>query len=90
MTGKRWVRRPQGANWGDFGENDQLGRLNLIGPDQRRAAVLEVEQGITFSLSLPLDVPRRASEMSRWAALVKSNHITVDQEPARLEQVCQL
>lgn len=61
MTGKRWVRRPQGANWGDFGENDQLGRLNLIGPEHRRAAVLEVEQGITFSLSLPLDVPRQAA-----------------------------
>ncbi len=61
MTGKRWVRRPPGANWGDFGPDDQLGTLNLIGPEQRRAAMQEVEHGITFSLSLPLDVPRQAA-----------------------------
>jgi hypothetical protein len=59
MTDKRWINRPAGSNWGDFGPDDQLGCLNLIGPEQRRAAVREVEHGITFSLSLPLDVPRR-------------------------------
>ena len=61
MTGKRWVRRPPGANWGDFGPDDQLGRLNLIGPAQRLAAIREVAHGVTFSLSLPLDVPRQAA-----------------------------
>ncbi|SNS49010.1 Putative cyclase [Noviherbaspirillum humi] len=59
MTSKRWVRRPPGSNWGDFGPDDQLGRLNLIGPAQRLAAMREVTEGITFSLSLPLDVPRQ-------------------------------
>lgn len=58
MTGKRWINRPPGSNWGDFGPNDQLGRLNLIGPAQRLAAMREVREGLTFSLSLPLDVPR--------------------------------
>lgn len=61
MARKQWVNRPAGSNWGEFGADDQLGRLNLIGPEQRRAAVQEVEQGITFSLSLPLDVPRQAA-----------------------------
>jgi kynurenine formamidase len=60
MTGnKRWTQRPPGSNWGDFGENDQLGRLNLIGRQERLAAIREVHEGITFSLSLPLDVPRQ-------------------------------
>jgi len=59
MAHKRWVNRPAGSNWGDFGPDDQLGRLNLIGPEQRRAAVREVQEGLTFSLSLPLDLPRQ-------------------------------
>ena len=59
MKRKQWVHRPAGSNWGDFGPDDQLGRLNLIGPEQRLGAVREVRQGIAFSLSLPLDVPRQ-------------------------------
>ncbi len=27
---KRWKRRPEGSNWGEFGEDDQKGRLNLL------------------------------------------------------------
>src|SRR5262245_23073264 len=27
---KRWKYRPEGSTWGDWGEDDQLGRLNLI------------------------------------------------------------
>ena len=30
---KRWTIRPEGS-WGDWGPDDQLGRLNLIGPQQ--------------------------------------------------------
>ena len=30
MNNSRWKNRPNGSNWGDFGENDELGRLNLI------------------------------------------------------------
>src|SRR6266481_10138333 len=56
MTG-RWKRRPIGANWGDFGSDDELGRLNLISPEIRRRAVAEVRTGLTFCLSLPLTIP---------------------------------
>jgi hypothetical protein len=56
MTG-RWKRRPIGANWGDFGPDDELGRLNLISPEIRRRAVAEVRVGRTFCLSLPLTIP---------------------------------
>ncbi len=54
---KRWVRRPEGSNWGDFGPDDQIGRLNLITPERVRAAVAEVGEGLSFCLSLPLDFP---------------------------------
>ncbi len=53
----RWTERPEGSNWGDFGPDDQIGRLNLITPERRRAAVAEVKEGLAFCLSLPLDCP---------------------------------
>lgn len=60
-TTDRWTVRPDGSNWGDFGADDQLGRLNLITPARRRAAAAEVREGIAFCLSLPLDCPRHVS-----------------------------
>lgn len=53
----RWTRRPEGSNWGDFGADDQVGRLNLITPELRLAALREVRDGLAFALSLPLDYP---------------------------------
>jgi kynurenine formamidase len=53
----RWKRRPPGANWGDFGADDQCGRLNLLTPQTVRRAVTEVREGVVFCLSLPLDYP---------------------------------
>lgn len=54
---RRWLQRPEGANWGDFGDDDQLGSLNHIGAEQVRAAALEIRSGERFCLSLPLDYP---------------------------------
>ena len=53
----RWTRRPDGANWGDFGPDDQLGRVNLIGSEQILKGAAEVKAGRSFCLSLPLDLP---------------------------------
>jgi len=53
----RWKNRPEGSNWGQFGPDDQRGRLNLITREKVLAGVAEVKQGIVFSLSLPLDLP---------------------------------
>jgi kynurenine formamidase len=53
----RWTRRPEGSTWGDWGEDDQLGRLNLLTPARVRRGVAEVREGRTFCLSLPLDCP---------------------------------
>ncbi|UCE31285.1 MAG: cyclase family protein [Burkholderiales bacterium] len=57
MCSARWKRRPEGSTWGDFGADDQLGRLNLITADKVRQAVGEVREGVSFCLSLPLDYP---------------------------------
>lgn len=53
----RYHQRPTGSNWGDFGPDDQLGRLNLLTPDKVREGVAEVRAGLSFCLSLPLDLP---------------------------------
>ena len=54
---QRWKIRPAGSNWGDFGDDDQLGRMNLLTPERRLAGCHEVKEGIAFTLSLPLDYP---------------------------------
>jgi hypothetical protein len=54
---KRWQQRPDGSTWGDWGDEDELGRINLLTPEKVLAGVREVEAGITFCLSLPLDYP---------------------------------
>lgn len=54
---RRWRQRPPGSNWGEFGVNDQIGRMNLITPEIRKAAIQEVQRGLVFCLSLPLDYP---------------------------------
>ena len=53
----RWKNKPQGSNWGEFGDDDQLGRLNLITPEVLRKGLAEAREGRAFCLSLPLDYP---------------------------------
>jgi kynurenine formamidase len=53
----RWKHRPDGSNWGDFGPDDQIGRLNLLTPQKVLQGVAEVREGRSFCLSLPLDLP---------------------------------
>jgi hypothetical protein len=53
----RWRQRPPGSTWGDFGPDDQLGRLNLLTPRKVLQGIAEVREGRSFCLSLPLDYP---------------------------------
>ena len=62
---KRWKNRPEGANWGDFGENDQRGRLNLLDAGKVLEGIAEVKTGRTFCLSLPLDRPGKGLNPAR-------------------------
>ena len=50
-------------NWGRWGEDDQRGTQNLIGPEERVAAAGLVKTGKVFSLALPIDdtAPRLSS-----------------------------
>ena len=54
---ERWTRRPEGSTWGDWGANDELGRINLLTPTKVLEGIREVQVGISFCLSLPLDFP---------------------------------
>ena len=53
----RWKRRPSGSTWGDWGPDDELGRLNLLTSQKVLQGIAEVKVGKTFCLSLPLDYP---------------------------------
>ncbi len=57
MNNPRWKSRPEGSNWGEFGEDDQLGRLNLVDQEKVLQGIAEVKVGKNFCLSLPLDFP---------------------------------
>ena len=54
---RRWVQAPPGSSWGEFGDDDRLGRMNLVDAAKVRQGVAEVREGRSFCLSLPLDVP---------------------------------
>lgn len=57
MSAPRWKKRPEGSNWGEFGADDQVGRLNLITKQKVLQGIAEVRDGRSFCLSLPLDMP---------------------------------
>ncbi|MFS2223058.1 cyclase family protein [Pantoea sp. B65] len=57
MQQSRWTQRPAQSTWGDFGPDDQLGRLNLLTREKVLEGIREVTTGDTFCLSLPLDLP---------------------------------
>jgi kynurenine formamidase len=57
MKNTRWVKRPPNSNWGDFGPDDQRGRMNYVTREKVLEGVREVKEGLTFVLSLPLDYP---------------------------------
>jgi kynurenine formamidase len=53
----RWKQRPPGSNWGEFGADDQRGRMNWVTKEKVLQGIREVQEGLTFVLSLPLDYP---------------------------------
>ena len=55
---RRWVNRPENSTWGDYGADDQLGRMNELTEIKVQQGIAEVKTGKTFCLSMPLDFPR--------------------------------
>ena len=56
-TNKRWKNRPENSTWGDYGADDQLGRMNELTAEKVKQGIAEVKEGKTFCLSMPLDYP---------------------------------
>jgi hypothetical protein len=54
---QRWKQKPPDSNWGEFGPDDQRGRMNYVTREKVLQGVAEVKAGISFALSLPLDYP---------------------------------
>ena len=79
---KRWQSRPAGSTWGDWGDDDELGRINLMTPDKVLQGVREVEAGISFCLSLPLDYPGGTALNQRRHPPVVSPTEGMNGEPA--------
>jgi kynurenine formamidase len=56
-TNPRWKHRPESSTWGDYGPDDQLGRMNELTAEKVKQGIAEVKEGRTFCLSMPLDYP---------------------------------
>ena len=57
-----WMK--QISNWGRWGKEDELGTLNLITPEKRKAAAGLVREGVSVSLALDLNKERDANNGS--------------------------
>ena len=54
----RWMESI--SNWGRWGEDDELGTLNLVTPAKSKAAVALVQEGVTVSMALDLNTVQDA------------------------------
>jgi hypothetical protein len=57
VSNPRYKVRPVGSTWGDWGPDDQIGRLNLVTPDKVKQGMAAVIDFKSICLSLPLDLP---------------------------------
>jgi kynurenine formamidase len=48
---------PAGAAWGVFGDDDEVGTINLLTPERVRAAASSIRSGKVFAMNLPINIP---------------------------------
>jgi kynurenine formamidase len=48
---------PAGAAWGVFGDDDEVGTINLLTPERVVAASSSIRSGKVFALNLPINIP---------------------------------
>jgi kynurenine formamidase len=48
---------PAGAAWGVFGDDDEVGTVNLLTPERVIAAAASIRSGKIFALNLPINIP---------------------------------
>src|SRR5437764_7602989 len=92
-TSPRWKRRPEGSTWGDFGPDDQLGRLNLLTPEKVKQGVAEVREGLSFCLSLPLDdgnVERFCNLLDEMIRLTDTRFVIITHNPITMARMNRL
>ena len=65
---KRWVHRPEGSTWGDWCEDDELGRINLI----------------TSEWIIPLGEMRYPQELATWLRANGRSSFLLTAPPLRL------
>ena len=90
----RWTQRPEGANWGDFGPDDQLGRVNLIGSEQilkgaadvqfGRRSILPLHHPCRFKLGIPLGELWYLRDLAAWLHENGRNRFMLTAPPLRL------
>jgi len=59
----RWKRRPSGSTWGDWGPDDQLGRLNLLTRDKVLKGIAEVKEAGPSASVCRLTIPAARSSI---------------------------
>lgn len=68
------------SNWGRWGPDDQLGTLNYIGPEQRRAAAALVREGIAIGCGRPVDtVPSPMNNVPAQHYMVAAGDLAPEQ-----------
>jgi len=86
---KRWQQRPPGSTWGDWGEDDELGRINLLTPAKVLEGVREVEHGLSFSLSfarhLGLEHMAAHGVQGRGVLIDLAHHLGTSWQPVDLK-----
>ena len=68
----RVVNKPEGSNWGQWGEDDEHGRMNLLTPDVVKRAAQEIQEGESFCLSKPLDMNALEAVMQQHGVKAKA------------------
>jgi kynurenine formamidase len=48
---------PAGAAWGVFGDDDEVGTINLLTPERVLDAAASIRSGKVFALNLPINIP---------------------------------
>jgi kynurenine formamidase len=56
------------SNWGRWGKDDQLGTIHLITPASRKAAAALVKDGVSISISRPLDTQKALDNANPFAS----------------------
>ena len=79
---KRWQKRPEGSNWGEFGEDDQHGRLNPRLP--HRGPQLPLHEHCLVKLGIHLGELWYLTELAAWLRENRRSRFLLTAPPLRM------